>query len=149
MPQVTYQRAPAVMKLASFGLLVGIAVMLTGRGAVSGAQDPAGPGRGQAAATGRGPAADSGHNLTRPDLPNPFRGVENIVTMPPGRTMGSTNAINVDSKGNIWFNEFATNSIGKLDPNTMEPMREVVPGRTLLAIAAWIDEIRLIDNIVL
>jgi len=36
-----------------------------------------------------------------------------------------------------------------VDPNTMEAMREVVPGRTLLAIAAWIDEVRLIDNIVL
>lgn len=36
-----------------------------------------------------------------------------------------------------------------VDPNTMEPLREVVPGRTLLAIAAWIDEVRLIDNIVL
>jgi pantoate--beta-alanine ligase len=39
--------------------------------------------------------------------------------------------------------------ISIVDPNTMEPMREVVPGRTLLAIAAWIDEIRLIDNILL
>ena len=36
-----------------------------------------------------------------------------------------------------------------VDPNTMEPMREIVPGRTLLAIAAWIDEVRVIDNIVL
>ena len=34
-----------------------------------------------------------------------------------------------------------------VDPVTMEPLREVVPGRTLLAIAVWIDEVRLIDNI--
>lgn len=34
-----------------------------------------------------------------------------------------------------------------VDPQTMEPLREVVPGRTLLAIAAWVDEVRLIDNI--
>jgi pantoate--beta-alanine ligase len=34
-----------------------------------------------------------------------------------------------------------------VDPHTMEPLREVVPGRALLAIAAWIDEVRLIDNI--
>jgi pantoate--beta-alanine ligase len=34
-----------------------------------------------------------------------------------------------------------------VDPATMEPLREVVPGRSLLAIAVWIDEIRLIDNI--
>jgi pantoate--beta-alanine ligase len=39
--------------------------------------------------------------------------------------------------------------VATVDPVTMEPMREVVPGRTLLTIAAWIDEVRLIDNIVL
>jgi pantoate--beta-alanine ligase len=36
-----------------------------------------------------------------------------------------------------------------VDPITLEPMREVVPGQTLLAIAAWIDEVRLIDNVLL
>lgn len=39
--------------------------------------------------------------------------------------------------------------VSMVDPVSMEPMREVVPGRTLLAIAAWVDEIRLIDNVVL
>lgn len=39
--------------------------------------------------------------------------------------------------------------ISIVDPMTMEPMREIVPGRTLLAIAVWLDEVRLIDNIVL
>ena len=39
--------------------------------------------------------------------------------------------------------------VAMVDPVTMEPMREVVPGKTLLAIAAWVDEVRLIDNIVL
>ncbi|HLS28725.1 MAG TPA: pantoate--beta-alanine ligase [Opitutales bacterium] len=33
------------------------------------------------------------------------------------------------------------------DPDTMEPMREIVPGKTLLALAVWVDEVRLIDNI--
>jgi pantoate--beta-alanine ligase len=36
-----------------------------------------------------------------------------------------------------------------VDPTTMEPLREVVPGKTLFSIAAWVDEVRLIDNIVL
>jgi pantoate--beta-alanine ligase len=36
-----------------------------------------------------------------------------------------------------------------VDPSTMEPMRDVVPGKSLLAIAAWVDEVRLIDNVVL
>jgi pantoate--beta-alanine ligase len=34
-----------------------------------------------------------------------------------------------------------------VDPFTMDPVREIVPGKTLLAIAAWIDEVRLIDNV--
>jgi pantoate--beta-alanine ligase len=36
-----------------------------------------------------------------------------------------------------------------VDPATMEPMREIVPGRTLLAIAVWVDEVRLTDNVLL
>jgi pantoate--beta-alanine ligase len=39
--------------------------------------------------------------------------------------------------------------VSMVDANTMEPMREVVPGRTMLAIAAWVDEVRLIDNVLL
>ena len=39
--------------------------------------------------------------------------------------------------------------ISTVDIATMEPMREIVPERTMLAIAAWVDEVRLIDNIVL
>jgi pantoate--beta-alanine ligase len=35
------------------------------------------------------------------------------------------------------------------DVRTMEPVREVVPGQTMLAIAVWVDEVRLIDNAVL
>jgi pantoate--beta-alanine ligase len=37
--------------------------------------------------------------------------------------------------------------ISIVDPNTMEPLREVQSGRAMLAIAAWIDEIRLLDNV--
>ncbi len=36
-----------------------------------------------------------------------------------------------------------------VDPVTMEAVREVVPGRTLICIAAWLDEIRLTDNTLL
>jgi pantoate--beta-alanine ligase len=36
-----------------------------------------------------------------------------------------------------------------VDPNTMEPLREVVPGQTMMAIAAWVDEVRLIDSAIL
>ena len=36
-----------------------------------------------------------------------------------------------------------------VDIVTMEPVRDVVPGRAMLAIAAWVDEVRLIDNAIL
>lgn len=36
-----------------------------------------------------------------------------------------------------------------VDRETMEPERQIVPGRSLLAIAVWVDELRLIDNMVL
>lgn len=36
-----------------------------------------------------------------------------------------------------------------VDATTMEPAREVIPGKTMLAIAAWVDEVRVIDNVVL
>ncbi len=39
--------------------------------------------------------------------------------------------------------------ISVVDPATMEPLREIVPGNSLLAIAAWVDEIRLTDNTLL
>ena len=39
--------------------------------------------------------------------------------------------------------------IAVVDRNTMEAMRDVVPNQSLLAIAAWVDEVRLIDNILL
>jgi pantoate--beta-alanine ligase len=36
-----------------------------------------------------------------------------------------------------------------VDAMTMEPAREVIPGKTMLAIAAWVDEVRVVDNVVL
>ena len=36
-----------------------------------------------------------------------------------------------------------------VDPVTMESIREVEPGKALLCIAAWVDEVRLTDNVVL
>jgi pantoate--beta-alanine ligase len=36
-----------------------------------------------------------------------------------------------------------------VDSSTMEPIREVVPGKTLMCIAAWVNEIRLTDSAVL
>jgi len=59
------------------------------------------------------------HNLALPNIPNAYLTIYDIVTMPNGRKMGSTNAINVDSKGNIWvFERCGANSCAdsKVDP---------------------------------
>jgi pantoate--beta-alanine ligase len=39
--------------------------------------------------------------------------------------------------------------VAVVDRQTLEPAREIVPGTQMMAMAAWIDEIRLIDNQVL
>lgn len=39
--------------------------------------------------------------------------------------------------------------VSMVDAVTMEPVRELIPGRTLFAIAVWVDEVRLIDNVLL
>ena len=36
-----------------------------------------------------------------------------------------------------------------VDRDTMEPAREIIPGRQIVAVAAWVDQTRLIDNITL
>jgi len=36
-----------------------------------------------------------------------------------------------------------------VDSETLEPLNELVEGRSLLAVAVWVDEVRLIDNIIL
>jgi pantoate--beta-alanine ligase len=36
-----------------------------------------------------------------------------------------------------------------VDSETLEPLRDLVEGRSLLAVAVWVDEVRLIDNIIL
>lgn len=37
--------------------------------------------------------------------------------------------------------------VSLVNPETMEPVRDIEPGKTLLALAAWCDEVRLIDNV--
>jgi len=64
-------------------------------------------------------------NLERPNLPNPYRTITDFVSMPAGRTMGSTNAINVDAKGNIWvFERCGANSCAE---STVDPILEFDP----------------------
>jgi pantoate--beta-alanine ligase len=39
--------------------------------------------------------------------------------------------------------------IGVVHPDTMEAQREITPGQSLMAVAFWVDEVRLTDNIAL
>lgn len=62
------------------------------------------------------------HNTNLPDLPNPYRTVSDVLRMPPGRTLGSTSAVDVDSQGDIWlFERCGANSC--LDSN-LDPILE-------------------------
>ena len=47
----------------------------------------------------------SQQNTVLPDYPNNYTMYENLVKMPDNRSMGSGNAIDVDSEGNIWVFE--------------------------------------------
>ena len=44
-------------------------------------------------------------NTVLPEYPNNYTIYEDLVQMPDGREMGSGNAIDVDSQGNIWVFE--------------------------------------------
>ena len=39
--------------------------------------------------------------------------------------------------------------VSVVHPETLSPLREIVPGGTLIAVAAWCDEYRLVDNILI
>jgi sugar lactone lactonase YvrE len=68
-------------------------------------------------------------NTERPALPNHYRTIDDFVTMPAGRTMGSTNAINVDAKGNIWI--FERCGLNSCADSTVDPILEFDPSGKL------------------
>ena len=77
-----------------------------------------------------GGQAPGNQNLDLPKLPNPYRTAYDIVKMPAGRTMGSTNAINVDAKGNIWvFERCGANTCAE---STVDPILEFDPSGQLI-----------------
>jgi hypothetical protein len=48
---------------------------------------------------------DATQNTVRPDYPNNYTTYVDVITLPAGRAMGSVNAIDVDSEGNVWVFE--------------------------------------------
>jgi sugar lactone lactonase YvrE len=74
--------------------------------------------------------ADAQQNTELPDVPNPYRTVPDIITMPAGRTLGSTNAINLDAKGNIWvFERCGANSCAE---SSVDPILQFNPSGKLI-----------------
>ena len=74
--------------------------------------------------------ASAQQNTERDPVPNPFRTISDVVTMPQGRVMGSSNAVDVDSQGNIWlFERCGANSC--LDSD-VDPILQFDPSGRLL-----------------
>jgi sugar lactone lactonase YvrE len=69
-------------------------------------------------------------NSELPNLPNPYQTIRDFVTMPAGRKMGSTNAINVDGKGNIWV--FERCGVNSCADSTVDPILEFDPSGKLI-----------------
>ncbi|HWY61503.1 MAG TPA: peptidyl-alpha-hydroxyglycine alpha-amidating lyase family protein [Rhizomicrobium sp.] len=82
------------------------------------------------AAAQQGPAPNDQQNNELPNLPNPYQTIRDFVTMPEGRKMGSTNAINLDAKGNIWVFERCGANI--CTGSTVDPILEFDPSGKLI-----------------
>jgi DNA-binding beta-propeller fold protein YncE len=66
--------------------------------------------------TAPGSDPQAGQNLDLPNQPNSYHMTADFISMPPGRVLGSTNAINVDSQGHIWvFERCGVNSCSGSD----------------------------------
>lgn len=72
-------------------------------------------------------------NTLLPDYPNSYVTVRDIVTMPAGRSMGSVNAIDVDSKGNIWVFERCGGNNGACLESDVDPVLQFSPEGELLS----------------
>ena len=66
-------------------------------------------------------------NSVLPDYPNSYEIVRNIVDFPEGRSMGSGNAIDVDSKGNIWVFERCGGNNGACPESDVDPVLQFTP----------------------
>ncbi len=71
-------------------------------------------------------------NTVLPDYPNSYEIVRDVVTMPAGRQMGSGNAIDVDSAGNIWVFERCGGNNGACPESDVDPVLKFSPSGDLL-----------------
>ena len=66
-------------------------------------------------------------NTVLPDYPNRYTTFENPVTLPAGRVMGSGNAVDVDSQGNIWVFERCGGNQGACLESDVDPVLKFSP----------------------
>ena len=71
-------------------------------------------------------------NSVLPDYPNNYTMHEDLVKMPDGRNMGSGNAIDVDSKGNIWVFERCGGNQGACLESDVDPILKFSPEGEIL-----------------
>jgi len=71
-------------------------------------------------------------NTVLPDYPNNYTMYENLVNMPDGRQMGSGNAIDIDSEGNIWVFERCGGNQGACMENNVDPVLKFSPEGEIL-----------------
>jgi len=72
-------------------------------------------------------------NTLRPDVPNRYSIIRDVVTLPAGRQMGSGNAIDVDSQGNIWVFERCGGNQGACLESDVDPVLKFSPDGELLS----------------
>jgi len=72
-------------------------------------------------------------NSLLPEVPNRYSIHRNVVTMPDGRQMGSGNAIDVDSHGNIWVFERCGGNQGACLESDVDPVLKFSPDGDLLS----------------
>ena len=77
-------------------------------------------------------AAQAQQNTVLPDYPNNYTMYEDLVQMPNGRQMGSGNAIDVDSQGNIWVFERCGGNQGACSENNVDPILKFNPEGEIL-----------------
>ena len=78
-------------------------------------------------------AATGQQNTVLPDYPNSYEIVRDVVEMPAGRQMGSGNAIDIDSRGNVWVFERCGGNNGACPESDVDPVLQFSPEGKLLS----------------
>ena len=77
---------------------------------------------------------DTQQNTLLPDYPNNYTMYDDVVSMPAGRVMGSGNAVDVDSRGNIWVFERCGGNQGACLQSDVDPVLKFSPEGEVLMV---------------